>query len=432
MKNKHNEEGFTIVEIAIVLLISGLVFSMIMAGYKTYITREVRNNTIEAIEESETAIFFHQVSYGAYPCPADPTLDIDNANFGKADCEAGALVRLIGRDADGDGNGDIVLMGAMPFRTLLDPDDDGDESDKVLSDYVAKYGHDSWGNKLTYVVTESLTNRDQDNDGQNDFAYDKDMGAIDVVDEGLYLNPDPIARREQATILEEWGTAHFAVLSHGPNSVGAYNLEGQLVQNCNLGLTVQEEDDKALEYPLQSPPDETENCENTDGDDATLLSGIYNGRRSLYNDDIVRFAVNGAHALWELVDAIYKDNGTPGDLSDDYYIYQHTNTNDGNVGVGMDAPTEKLDVNGDLQAYGIHADLLCDTDGTNCMDPEAIGGDLPEMRCGPGEVVVSIYKNSVQCASAFSASSFGDCEVLMGPGFALRGISTDGPICESY
>jgi prepilin-type N-terminal cleavage/methylation domain-containing protein len=432
MRNIKNEKGFSLVEVAIVLFISGLVFTMVMFAYKTYATSETLEITQEAIETTQQANFFYRLIYATYPCPADPTLAPNHAQYGVANCTAAGVTRLVGRDADnadGDNDpltgGDIVLMGAVPFRTLLDPDGDGDETDKVYPTYVAKHGFDSWGNSLTYAVTESLTDIDTDLDGNNDFVYDKDRGAIDIVDEGLYLDPDPIVKKQQASLLQNWGTAHLVVLSHGPNGVGAYNREGNRVQICNLGLTAAEQADKDAANPLGSPPDETENCERTNGRDATFMAGIKNDTKNYYNDDIIKFMINGSRNLWESGEGIDKDNGTA-DPTDDYTIHQYNNTNNGNVGVGLSDPTEQLDVNGDIQAFGIHANGLCDEDGKNCMLPNAIGGELPEMRCPAGEVIISIYANSVQCASPFTASSFGDCPI----GFGLRGISTSGPICD--
>ncbi len=424
MKKATNEKGFSLVELAIVLIIFGLVISTVMFTFKFSTRLGSRETTIERIGKSQSAAYLSQVIYGFYPCPADPTLAPGDAQYGRPDC--GAAVRLIGRDvdnADGDNNpltgGDIALMGALPLNYFLDPNGDGDQRDAVLGvghdRFTAKDGFDKWNNKLTYIVTETMTTA---------ATFDQNEGVIDVVDEGVHADPDPLEHRRKATLLEQWGSAHFVILSHGPNGVGAYTRNGNLIQNCNLGLTTQEEDDKAA-GPLATAPDETENCENTDGDDATFLSGLLTEGRSHHNDDILKFTISTRTDLWEITDAEPKDNGTPNDPSDDYYQYKVSNTNSGHVGIGLENPTEKVDIDGDIQAYEIHAEKLCDSSGGDCMVPAAIGGELPDMQCPKGQVIVKIHNNSVDCASPFTAGSFGACA----PNEFITSITSTGFTC---
>jgi prepilin-type N-terminal cleavage/methylation domain-containing protein len=409
----NKQSGFTLVEMAIVLIIFGMMTSIAMAALKYYTGRQASENTAIALDFNDAGLFTFQATMRRYPCPADPKAQPNDANYGIEDCTnaSGNIVTVAGRDTNGDGVGDPVLTGAIPFNTLLDMDNDplvdmnldNDPIDSVSDDYIAAYGYDGWGNKLTYSVTAALADPN--------LIFDQDAGAISIVDE------------QNDNLLEIDGTAHYAIISHGQNGVGAYNRNGDLVQPCANGMVA----------PPTGPPtttvsDETQNCNYNLN--ATYLNGIYSESRNHPYDDYIKYATSKVSTLWSYTQSMMHDNNTPGNPADDYLINRVVNQNGGNVGVGTKNPQEKLHVIGNVQAQQIHANSLCPENGdsTLCMPVDTLAGELPNMRCATaGEVVVSIDQNAVKCANPFTSMPAGTCPY----GYGMVGISSKtGPICQ--
>lgn len=419
-KPYKREDGFTLVELAIVMIIFGLVTSTVFLGYNLFISSRATDRTVEAMDETQLALFEYQISRSYYPCPADPTLGPGDANYGRearlapvapaviGQCGfgAGSVTRVQGfRDADGDGVDDNILIGAVPFRTFIDPNNnDPSGGNSVYEDYIERYGFDGWNNKLTYVVSETLT---------HPVTYNERNGVIDVIHE----NTLDEANDPDASLLDRRGIAQIVILSHGENGKGAYSRSGNIVQNCAVSIEKQTDIDNGI----ATQPDETTNCHNLDG---VFLNGLRNDTNRDYYDDVIRYMMISKSNLWEF--SGIDDGGTPLDDSDD--INKVVNTNPGNVGVGIKAPTEKLHVEGEIQAQGVYAEALCDAAGTDCMLPEAIGGELDDMQCPPGQVVTQIEQNRVTCSDPFSGTSLtGTCPA----GTFMRGVSSkSGLICN--
>ena len=310
----------------------------------------------------------------------------------------------MGRDANEDGNDDRILVGGVPFATILHPNP---AIGVPTRDFSEADAFDAWGKKLTYAVSELMT----------DAGYNENYGAIDIVDE------------HGQTILEVAQTAHTVIISHGPNGVGAFTADGQLTENCSLGITEDTDGDGEPDAQPGVPaayttnPDETENC---DMNDARFMSGLYSERTSSFYDDMMTYQLIKSSSIWVPSGLVFDDNGTPGNPADDIEILQVSNTNPGNIGLGTQSPTEMLEVVGDIQAMQILADQYCDSAGQDCMSAEAIAGT--GMTCPNGQVATGIENNSVRCAPAFSGPVVGTCPANQ----YMVGISNvTGVICES-
>ncbi len=420
------EAGFTLVEMAIVLVILGFVFTTVALGFSFYTKDRYVKRTITALEEGQTALFTYQISQGRYPCPADPTLAPNDVNYGRAACNSANVVNTVGRDADGDGVGDIVLIGAMPFNELLDPDGDPTTADEAYPDYRAVYGLDGWGSKITYAVALNLTNHPSlivpPATALPEINYD--LGAINIVDENNNL------------LLEREGIAHFALVSHGPNQRGAY-LENGSKSICSNVVVIP----GAPPAPITLPLDESENCdfESVIQSDAEFMKGVFNETSDDYNDDFVKFFIASSGDLWAYTGQIDVLTPLPDGTNLKTEIKQIENQNTGFVGIGTDTPTSELHVNGDIQAVRVNAEKLCDgqNNTVTCLDPEVLGGELISMKCPAGEAVVKIGRTksgsgtpnpvSVHCESVFNALSFTKCP----DGEFLHGFSSKtGKICK--
>ncbi len=121
---KRSRQGFTLLEIAIVLLIMGLLLTITGTTTAAYLNQKRRAETQEKMKVIDTAIVNFVALNRRLPCPADGTINAaaGAANAGKENC---ALAT--GTQAN----------GVVPFTDL----------GLSLTD-----GSDSWGNLFTYRV----------------------------------------------------------------------------------------------------------------------------------------------------------------------------------------------------------------------------------------------------------------------------------------
>ncbi|MGQ0526593.1 MAG: type II secretion system protein [Alphaproteobacteria bacterium] len=365
--------GFTIIELSLVLIIFGGIAGGLLAAYRLYGMQGARMQTVEAIASLDDALVKFQDKHKYYPCPADPAAGRGDPGYGRSNCG------LPPTATPGRG-GEPVLTGAVPFATLLDPDSDPATDDGLDLDISPDTARDGWGHRLTYAVTQRLTN-------PAITSYNDAFGAIFLNDEN------------GNSILAQPGTAHIALVSHGRNGSGAYTPEGVLVGAC-------------------PPPPAVEN-ENCDGDDAIFLSGLASDNAATFNDDIARAFVYKGGPLWEPI-----AENSP----------KIRNINPGNVGIGIKDPEERLHVNGGLTAQRLDAGLYCDNAGGNCMPPEFVGGDAETAgvavdgspfrnTCDPGKIAVAIEGNEVICQPIILPSA--PCP----PGRIAIGIEGDALVC---
>ena len=395
----NSEAGFTLIELAIVMVIFGFMVTAMFYGLSLYANSAVRGQTDEAMETSQGAILEFFSREGRYPCPADPALGPGDGLYGIEQCAAPAVTVVPGeRDADDNiATIENVLIGSMPFNTLLDPDNNINTDDGIIDVPLSEsLTIDGEGNKLIYAVTESQTAL---------LTYNQTEGVINVVDEN------------DRTVLGVADTAHFVVISMGDNGEGGYTREGVSIGNCATSIAI---DDPTLP-PQTFRVNEVENCDDLDG---KFLSGIRNEQERYRNDDktLYGMALNSSH--WNYIDQT-----------------RIVNTNAGNVGIGITEPREMLHISGDIKAKKIQAEEYCDPAGYNtagkiCMPTRIIAGDEAGMKCGAaGTAVTTIENNSVGgCAAVFPplASAPITFNKTCPAGQAMVGVSNiTGVICEA-
>ncbi|GJL85893.1 MAG: hypothetical protein DHS20C02_16680 [Micavibrio sp.] len=333
------------VELALALILIGLLVTPFMHRYNLYVRVKTFDETQVAMGDAgivPQAINDFVDANGRYPCPADRSLDEDANLHGKEICPpagapapgacigtGGGLCRTTGRDADGFGGADPILIGGVPYATLNIP---------------VGASLDGWKNKILYAVSERMT------DGSIS-PFDEEQGAITIQEQdGTDLSP---------TTAPGNGDQPYVLVSHGSNGIGAFTAGGKLVQACGGAINGREfencNNDNIFETPGFAPPN---------------AFGVIEGLRSLvpgpdYNDDLVTYLVFGLSGLWAYT-------------VDPDHIH---NDNEGNVGIGpnMDDPLVELDVIGIIKAEKVLAETYCDdanNDGVedNCFPVGVIGG----------------------------------------------------------
>lgn len=225
-------DGFTLVEMAIVMMISGLLLSGATTMLGTYMKHSKLQETKDNLQRIESALQSYYVMNGNFPCPAKRTANPADTDYGRAKEECFDPDNLLTTRDPGiayinNPDKKSIVAGILPFRSLGIPDN---------------HGHDGWGNSFEYAVTGSLTLASE---------FSQTDGAIDIVAE------------DGQSRLTPSHTAQYVVISHGPNKLGGY-IAGQQDMPCPTGTA------------------EAENCD----DDGVFMDALRMDGASRYDDVI--------------------------------------------------------------------------------------------------------------------------------------------------
>ncbi len=414
---ENKTSGFSLIEVAIVVAIVGLLISSSILAYRLSLSMKPIDDTREHFEDIELAMSKFLAIKGRLPCPAKPEMEDDHIDAGAEFCSAvggcdndntylsGAGICYVeGRDADEDGDAlnNKVIMGSVPFKTL------GLSVDK---------SYDGWYAKIKYVVTENLTVT---------ASYDPEMGSIYVVNplaigsmdvDGL-ISPsyrtEPIPDEINGNFPYPFGSGQFFLMSVGENTVNAYvYTSGKGITNrigaatkCSKGM-----EESSLHFGL-----DFENCNN----DAYFMS---NDRYSIskdqvhwYLDDIthVKFRVEPYEGTeWQYSGMVSPAPEVP--------LAVKVRKSSARVGIGTDKPSATLDVSGNMKVNKVKTGKIC-KDGY-CFSPELFGGN-GALDCSGGAAGAGVLRGIVEgepvCANAiFTNVNWSVCP----PGTSVSGIS---------
>jgi prepilin-type N-terminal cleavage/methylation domain-containing protein len=405
--SSRRNEGFTLIELTIVVLIFGFIFASISAGLTIYRKNEMVRTTQSNIDTAHFSIMeFRSIvdriwddtdiwySGGVrYPRPAGRCLPMDHPDYGKevslaelaalpasGGCTASCVCLVPGaRDANGDGSLDPVLIGAVPVMSIRDAilsyvqnilEFDPEAQETTLWALTSwRENLDGWGRMFTYAVTASMTEAS---------TYEDLHGAIAVETE------------DGESLTTPYGAAHIVLVSHGPNGHGAYTPEGAMHAPCDTSLV------------------EGENCNDT----AVFLNGLVSlANNADYFDDTLRFHIAYSSRIWA------------GNINSNIW-----NTNPGNVGVGTEIPEERLHVAGDIYVPRMLAEAYCNTlDGSDCFMAQDIGG--VGMSCAAGAMQGVSYRNTECETDVRGVTALTDCPANT----VLRAVAGDGSlICDPW
>ena len=204
--------AFSLLEMSIVILILGIMVASIMPAITQKELKEKQAELAQKMDAIEAALQAFRVKNNRLPCPAQPTLNDANANFG---VEAATPGTCTGGTPAATSPATNVVVGAIPMRSL------------GLEDSM---GFDPWGRAFTYMVDAEMT-------GESSFT-------IYPLDSSVPGNITVQQRDVTASSLSDSTTKAVAVvLSHGVNGHGGYMRSGSRyssgstntdeLENCN-------------------------------------------------------------------------------------------------------------------------------------------------------------------------------------------------------
>jgi prepilin-type N-terminal cleavage/methylation domain-containing protein len=246
-------KGFTLIEIAIVLVIVGLLLGGLLMPLATQVETQRRTETQKALKEINEAIIGFALANGRLPCPANPATPTGTVNAG--------VERLAATACAGN------VRGVVPWVTL------------GVSEL------DAWGRRFTYRVTNIYADRTIDNTVDSlipsvppctTLPTNASFALCSPGDMRITVGPLPTAADVALAI-------PAIIVSHGKNGRGAYLPTG-IQMTC-----------PALPPPGPSPPPLQDEIENTDcpGDTPIFVSRTPTSSVALGGefDDIVTWIV---------------------------------------------------------------------------------------------------------------------------------------------
>lgn len=193
--------GFSLIELAIVLTIVGLLLTAFLRFYAIMDERQRIETTRARLAEIRTSMIYYVLTHNRLPCPASPL------NPRTADKEKDPCGPDISDPPDGVDTHTVMLedriqtdesldiwTGVVPVRDMqLDP----------------QLAVDGWGNRFSYAVSRNLT-----------------------LPLGMRGNPVPrghisVVDENGESVLDTPGTGRYVIISHGPSGGGAWTRDGK-------------------------------------------------------------------------------------------------------------------------------------------------------------------------------------------------------------
>jgi len=370
MREGRRACGFTLIEFAVVVTVSGILLAATTDLYANYLKKTHYLDTVSKLNTIQSSLSNYSATAGRLPFPSDPTLPITSPDSG---CECGSCSNTVAACAalavmasgcipsggickvpghhhtqvnPSPGN-DPVYIGGVPYNTIKKG-----ISNSSYNDVAAMDALDVWGFQIGYAVSSASTSASTYGQG----VY----GVIDVTTEnGVELTSPP-------------GSAYYVLVDYGDNHMGAYNTNGVMAVPCVAG---------------------TKDFENCNGD-YKFISGLRSmGANASYFDDVIIYSAFAITKLWD-----YTYVG-----SSDIY-----NLNVGGVGVGTPTPTQELEVNGSISTDTSATETeICDATGAHCWAPNLLAGPVsgnnpstnwcPPAPTGYVNVVTGLQYGQVQC-----------------------------------
>ncbi|PCJ99514.1 MAG: hypothetical protein COA45_05610 [Zetaproteobacteria bacterium] len=368
IKKPNNEHGFSLIELAIVLVLIGLVIAPAISIYHTQRIKTDWDRTEANVDSSVDELGRFRSVHGRYPCPASETAVPGDLTYGHEDCTVHPFGTCVGGTCTytGTGNaaGETVLSGSLPFKALN------------LQESVS---FDRYLNRLDYVVTLALT---------SSATFDLAGGGISIVD------------KTNTTIIEPADKAHFIVLTHGQNQYGGTTKSGLTSAACLSGTLL-----------------EQENCDI----DSTFLSGEIDENF----DDRLGFFSGIALSEWQVseanLDEIHLKNASNiavgSTMATDLSAAEQASVRTFSAESGSIIASDADNVN----EGRFHSETICEydaTDPTKCFAPRLFAGNLTAQASPPRFEATTVPGSGMSCYIPGVQDEF------------LVGIENGAPICD--
>ena len=383
LKNITNQDGFTLIDVAIALMVIGLLTAPLIAQYNDYQHRAEASNMNGNFNSANDAIRQFYFENNRYPCPADPTLNVTDANYGEENCTGAApIIAAPATDVDGIAGIDNIWIGALPFKALR---------------MTPKEALDPWNNKINYAISDLLAVPTLNNPIA---VFNPGYGMVTI-------------RREESVIADICDgvpvvvpNIHYALYSNGRDSIGAYNAEGIQGQACPAAGATLDEENCNNDIIFRAPTCRVSN-----------VAGANHYDDWFYGGNMQPEMTQSPTKMW-----------TPGTNPTD------SGTDVGYIGLANNNPQSELDVIGNIRAENdatdptksgqAHASDYCDTTGGNCFQPNVIAGNDPTMRCTNSQGMAGIGSNQARCTDVLTSVPAHSCP----SGQYISGISPAGVV----
>ena len=393
---KDSSSGFSLIEVAIGLIILGLFILPFIQTYKAYIENKKITESEQRIAVIQSALQSFALRYGRYPAPANKNRSQADTDFGVEDfpstppaCTPTSLTvcRTNGvRDVLTPAGLDPVLVGDVPFATLGLP---------------VKFSSDHYNRKFTYAVSEYLT---------SPVTFDDGAGVLRVLD------------KSNADTTGTSSNAHYVLVNHGDDARGAVNNNG------------------IMSFACTGAGRDIENCDN----DAVFTNNyaLFGVSPNSYQDRYYSFTNDADH----YDDYIGYRTTTTGDT---WSITANSpnifNRNSGNIRIGNWAvaasPKAKIDVAGqsgdpgNVSADRIDANRIC------TYEEETTSSSL-DVGCVPASSTAALSSPNIYPGKVFTPSVIGGNVnpanqgkvgggILCTTGYALTDIKYVDEVCAS-
>lgn len=377
MSRHNNSKGFTLIEVALAVLIIGLIMTPLLALYNAQYKQRMINESQGRLDDIGRILDNYVQNNDRYPIPASfltSEADTDHGAEGVTPDTCPDVTTngfcLFDNGTAADPSDDIYI-GAVPFAELRM------EADLAL---------DTWGNKIIYAVARVQTDTATFN------ILGSDVISALALDATTNL-PEPEYPNELDVFL----------FSAGQMGKGAYSAEGILVADC---------------IDLGQPEYEDENC---DFDDSIFMAD--ENRNELVTpfgteDHGTRAFVEGVQEYYDDV-TLAIDSPEVNQWNENIIDSDYVTTIKNRIGIGENAinPQHSLDVDGDIL---IENDLvtgkICTGTG-ECFRPVEIYGAEDDMNCDENNIsglepVIAVGATSgttqVFCGSTTLNGSGGD------------------------
>lgn len=184
-----HQNGFTLIEMAIVLFIVGLLLGGLLPTISSQIEQQHRNETRKQMDEIKEALIGFAIINGRLPCPADPAI---------ATGQAGAGTERTPPCTNGNST------GVLPWATLGVNETDG------------------WGNRYTYRVSSDFS----DTVGSTTYGGCTPNPAPTLSTFAACSNGNLDVRSAASGGTSVAINVPAVIISHGKNSTGAYTQQG--------------------------------------------------------------------------------------------------------------------------------------------------------------------------------------------------------------